>query len=394
MVSVTDLAGRFPAGEATGAAAADATAAAAVASPVGWGVIGCGWVARDYALPAIRAAARLVAVYDADPDAACGHACRSADSLAELLADPAIEAVYVATPNHAHREAAVAAAGAGKAVLCEKPIAATADDADAIVAACRAARVPYATAFDQRFHGAHRMLRDLVAAGELGTLVEARIRYACWLPSDWRSDNWRIDRARAGGGAVIDLAPHGIDLIATIAGVDPVDIHVLLQRRLHDYATRGGVDDGGIVSVRFAGDLLASISVGYNCPDALPRRRLDLTGTRGAAFAVNTMGQTAGGTLTLIDKAGSARRLEIKDDRPPFEVQIEAFSAHVRRERRPEASRERHPPPTRPAMGPECYPGSPERDLHTFHLLDRALAAAERNMAGRRPDAKETATWR
>ena len=320
--------------------------------PVGWGVVGCGWVARDFAIPAIRAAGRLVAVYDADPAAGHDLGARRAASLDDLVSDPGIEAIYVATPNHAHLEPTLAAAAAGKAVLCEKPIAAGAEDARAIVDACTRAGVAYATAFDQRFHGAHRMLARLVADGALGTLTQARIRYACWLPANWAADNWRIDPQRAGGGAVIDLAPHGIDLIATIAASEPVEVQTMLQRNVHRY----GVDDGGLVTVRYRGDLLATLSVGYNSPDTIPRRRLELYGTRGAAVAIDTMGQTAGGSLELYDERGCVQRLPIEDDRSPFEVQIEAFGAHL------------HGTP---------YPSTPQRDLAAHLLLADALDRAE-----------------
>lgn len=317
---------------------------------VGWGVVGCGWVARAYAIPAIRAAARLVAVYDSRGPSGLGA--RDAASIEDLVADPEVEAVYVATPNHAHRAAVEAAAAAGKAVLCEKPIAASLADAEAIVAAV--ARVPYATAYDQRFHGAHRALAELVAAGTLGTVTQARIHYACWLPADWSPDgaphdNWRVDPRRAGGGAVIDLAPHGIDLVGTLLGATPVECQVMLQRRIHAYP----VDDGGIVSVRYEGDVLASLAVAYNCPDSLPRRRLELIGTKASALAKNTMGQTPGGTLTLYDAAGA--HPIAYTDRPPFDAQIAAFSAHVRG---------------------EPYVGSAAGDLAAFRLLDAALAAA------------------
>ena len=102
-----------------------------------------------------------------------------------LLANRGVEAVYVATPNDRHADVVEACARAGKHVLCEKPMATTLDDARRMVAACERAGVRYATAFDQRFHAAHRRLRDLVAGGALGVVAQARIHYACWLPADW-----------------------------------------------------------------------------------------------------------------------------------------------------------------------------------------------------------------
>ena len=76
-----------------------------------------------------------------------------------------IEAVYVAAPNHLHRPLVEAAAQAGKHVLCEKPMAATLSDAEAMLAVCQETSVSYGTAFDQRFHAAHRKLKTLISSG-------------------------------------------------------------------------------------------------------------------------------------------------------------------------------------------------------------------------------------
>ena len=347
-------------------------AGAVPARVVGWGVVGCGWVARDYVVPALVASAngRVVALCDPDPAALAAvarvapGAARCAD-LGAFLAAPGLDAVYVATPNFLHAPLTVAAAAAGKAVLCEKPMATTVADAEAMVAACAAAGVAYATAFDQRFHGAHRHLRELVAEGALGTVTAARVHYACWTPPDWapatdaaagvRHDNWRADPARAGGGALVDLAPHGLDLLPYLVGEPLVEVVGLRQRRVFDYP----VDDGAAVVGRFAGGALATLQVAYNCPDAYPRRTLELFGTKAMAVATNTMGQTPGGTLELVSAADGVRRavpVPPEEDRSPFLGQVEAFAACLL-EGRP-------------------YPFPPEADLATMRLLDAANGAA------------------
>ncbi|MEJ7638790.1 MAG: efflux RND transporter permease subunit, partial [Singulisphaera sp.] len=89
--------------------------------------------------------------------------------LGALLADPSVDAVYVATPNDRHAPVVACCAEAGKHVLCEKPMATTLDEARAMVIACERAGVTYATAFDQRFHAAHLRLRELVASGSWGS---------------------------------------------------------------------------------------------------------------------------------------------------------------------------------------------------------------------------------
>lgn len=332
------------------------------ARTVGWGVVGCGWVAHDYVVPALRAApnARVVALCDRDPDAlgrvaALAPDARATTALETFLATPGLDAVYVATPNASHPAVVAAAARAGRAVLCEKPMARTADEAAAMVRTCADAGVPYATAFDQRFHAAHRRLRALVADGTLGTVTCVRIHYACWTPPDWRPAawahaNWRADPAVAGGGAMLDLAPHGLDLVQMLLDEPIVRVTCLLQRRVHAYP----VDDGAVIAARTAAGVLVSHTVAYNRPDAFPRRELEVIGTAARALATDTMGQTPGGRLTLTDATGAVRDVPFAadDDRSPFLVQVEAFGDAL--------------------LAGVPFPYPPARDLHTMRLLDAA----------------------
>ena len=326
---------------------------------LGWGLVGCGWVARDYVAPAVVGSAngRLVALCDRDPAALARVAAVAPGAtpyadLGALLADPAVDVVYVATPNSSHAAVVRAAAAAGKPVLCEKPMASTATDAAEMVAACEAAGVAYATAFDQRWHAAHRRLRRLVAEGAFGTVTCVRIHYACWTPPDWRPaeyahDNWRVDPARAGGGAMIDLAPHGLDLVQTLLEEPVTSVACLLQRRVFDYP----VDDGAVITARTRSGVLVSHTVAYNRPDVFPRRELEVVGDRARALAVDTMGQTPGGRLTLTGLDGVAREVSFAAaDRAPFLAQVEAFAACL--------------------LDGRPYPYPPARDLHTMRLVE------------------------
>ncbi|MGK5445937.1 Gfo/Idh/MocA family protein [Streptomyces radiopugnans] len=354
---------------------------AAAATTCRWAIAGCGWVARDHFLPGLLEAARqrpatavpsLVAVTDTDPVAAARLAARApgvraVPRLADLLADHRPDAVYVATPNHAHRPVAEAAAAAGAAVLCEKPLAADLADAERLVAACERAGVPAATAYDQRFHPAHQAARDVVASGGLGTVTAVRITYCCWLPPAWspdggHCDNWRADPARAGGGALIDLAPHGLDLVGVLLGGDDVtQLAALVQHRVHPYR----VDDGAVLAGRTDGGVLVCLHVAYNTPDVLPRRRLEIVGTRGLLTATDTLGQDAGGAVWLTG-ADTARRVPVAFDAgaSPFGGQVRRFSAAVAAARAGTA-RER------------VWPWPLRRDLALHRLLLEALARAD-----------------
>ena len=328
---------------------------------LGWGIVGFGWVAQDYMAPAIAAAGhRLVAVADPDPAARAAAVRLGAtayDEAEALALDPAVEAIYVATPNHLHRTGIEAAARAGKPVLCEKPVAPTLAEARRIGEIVARAGVVYGTAFDQRHHPAHRAMRDAIAEGAIGTPTTIRIVYACWVGRDWAGsggrENWRIDPAKAGGGALIDLAPHGLDLVEFLLGEPILDLHALMQSRVQDYAA----DDGALLIGRTGSGILASLHVAYNCPEGLPRRRLEVIGSTGSLLAENTMGQDPGGLVTLIDgRTGESRPLAVPDpDVSPFTGQVRAFAEAIR-------------VPARSGF-------SLARDLHTMALIDRAYRA-------------------
>jgi 1,5-anhydro-D-fructose reductase (1,5-anhydro-D-mannitol-forming) len=340
---------------------------ASAGRPVGWGVIGFGWVARDFMAPAfVEAGDRLVAVCDPRPsarDAAARLGARAEGNLDALLVDPTVEAVYVATPNHLHRAAVEQAAASGKAVLCEKPMAATLADAEGMAAAVRRAGILYGTAFDQRHHPAHGALRAAIRDGLVGTVTAVRIVYACWLDRAWTAcagqDNWRIDRHKAGGGALIDLAPHGLDLVDFLLD-EPVEaVAALTQARVQDYA----VDDGALLIGRTGSGVLASLHVAYNCPEALPRRRLEIVGSEGQLLALDTMGQTAGGTVTRIGGASAAASPLPFDGASPFLRQVRAFGDALR--------------------SGDHAAFSVRRDLHTMRLIAQAYGtgAAEPRVA-------------
>ncbi len=325
-----------------------------------WGIVGFGWVARDYMAPGIAAAGgTLVAIADPSPMAqasAMSGGILAYDTAEAMLADAALDCIYVATPNNLHADPVRAAVAAGVPVLCEKPIAATLDDAETIGAAVTGHL--YGTAFDQRHHPAHRAMAQAIRDGAIGRPIAVRIVYACWVDPSWSPSsegsgcNWRADPAAAGGGAVIDLALHGLDLAAMLVDEPLARLHIDLQRRIHDYP----VDDGGILSGRTAGGILVQSHVAYNCPEVLPRRRLEILGEDGLLVATDTMGQTEGGTvIRRCARTGNETALPFDAALSPFAAQAAAFAAAVRG---------------------EAHDFSIHRDLSLMRLFDAAYTEA------------------
>ncbi len=189
---------------------------------VGWVIIGCGRVAERRIAPAVQRAqgARLVGFCSRDPARAAEYAGRhqaerAYASLDQVLNDAAVAVVYLATPNALHADQAVAAARAGRHVLCEKPLALTGDQVRRMQAeAARAGRL-LGVAHQQRFHPANQRLMSLLNEGRLGRLRIVRAQSGIWYEP---GNNWRLDPAISGGGVLMDLGPHVFDLMLQFGG--------------------------------------------------------------------------------------------------------------------------------------------------------------------------------
>lgn len=313
---------------------------------VRWGVIGSGGIARRRTIPegfGPAANARLVAVYDPSRELNAAVARESgalaADSLEALLASP-IDAVYIASPADLHREQALACARAGRHVLSEKPLALTAGDAQGVVAACAAAGVKLGVGLMMRFHAQHRAARELIAAGKIGRPVFARAQLSCWYPPI--PGAWRQDPARGGGGALMDLGGHCIDLLEMFFG--PVSAVTCVARRIvHAYP----VEDGAVVTLQFANGALGVVDTFFCVPDEGSRNVLELYGTDGSILASGTIGQGDRGRMTAHFRPGSgayeARQQRSDDegmaiDPPPvnmYRAEIEEFSQAILDRREP-----------------------------------------------------------
>ena len=200
---------------------------------LGWGFIGASLWARQRLVPAVKAAsgADAIAVFSTSPERGrrfaeeCGLP-RSYDSLDGLLDDPEVDIVYISTTNDLHASQTIAAAAAGKHVLCEKPLATTLDDARRMQDACRAGR---GRAGDQpsspRRADASSTMRALIQEGAIGDVVAARIFFSSSLPAEMRT--WRLKRPDAGGGAVLDLTVHSADTIRFLLDDEIVEVSAL-----------------------------------------------------------------------------------------------------------------------------------------------------------------------
>jgi predicted dehydrogenase len=191
------------------------------AARLSWGVLGCAAIARNRLIPAIRGSrnGRVLAVASRDPArarAAAGEAQipRAYGSYEALLADPEIAAVYLPLPNSLHREWTLRAAEAGKHVLCEKPLAVTAAEAEDMLDACRANGVLLMEGFMYRFHP---RVQEAVRLARDGTIGALRLVRASFSSLQTAPGNIRMQPG-LGGGAILDSACYGVNVCRMILG--------------------------------------------------------------------------------------------------------------------------------------------------------------------------------
>ena len=271
-----------------------------------WGVIGAGGIARRRTIPeGILPAknAELVVVYGRNRETreavARQFKVQAARSLEELL-EHDIDAVYIATPNHVHLEQTRAAAAAGKHIFCEKPLGLNVAQAKRMVEICRRAGVNLGTAFMMRYHSRHQAALKLIQAGKLGRPVFARAQLSCWYPP--MRGAWRQSLKQGGGGALMDLAGHCLDLLEMFFG--PVAaVCCMTGNVLHRYST----EDSAVTLARFKNGALASVDTLFCIRDRCSKNRLELYGANGGILAEGTIGQGAGGAMVAYFEDGNKK---------------------------------------------------------------------------------------
>ena len=238
-----------------------------VAEPVRIAILGSGFIAAYHA----RAVAELPG---ADVVAAANWRPASLARLAEtfaiprqtiewreLVGDPGIDAVVVATPNSLHAEQTIAFLEAGQHILLEKPMAMDLAETDAMVAAAERSGAHLMVAHCWRFHPDVIALRDRIAAGELGEVVKTR---GYGVHAKWGPSGWFVDPALAGGGALADMGVHAIDTARFLLGdPEPARVSAAIGTRYGDY----GVDDDAILLISWSNGTNSVVESGWWQPE-------------------------------------------------------------------------------------------------------------------------------
>jgi len=271
-----------------------------------WGIIGCGGIAARRTIPEFMTMsknAELVSVMDISSKTAekvaikfgIPHHCANEN---ELLKQD-IDAVYIATPQNVHCKQAVQAAEAGKHILCEKPIAISLREVDAIQSAVEKAGVKFMLGFCMRNNVYNQKARELVQAGALGQIVMGRAELTCWYPPI--SGAWRQDISISHGGSLIDMGTHCLDILEWIMGSKIKEVTGFQTLMTHKYPTP--IEDASTILLRFENGAHGIVDNYFNLPDAAAQNRLELHGTKGSIIGQGTIGQDPTGKMFSIVQA-------------------------------------------------------------------------------------------
>jgi predicted dehydrogenase len=248
-----------------------------------WGLIGCGDISHKRVAPALRDLpnCNFVGVSRANFELAESFARefgarKSYQHWQDLIADKEIDAVYVATPVHLHAEQAIAAAEAGKHVLCEKPMAMNVAECERMIAACLANEVKLGIAYYRHFYPAITRIKEIIAAGDIGQPVIAQINAFEWFdPERSNPRHWLIEKEQSGGGPMFDFGCHRIEVLLNVLG--PI-IHTASV--LNTVVFDRQVEDTGVAIFQFERGCCGALSITHASRES--QDTLDIFGNRGS----------------------------------------------------------------------------------------------------------------
>lgn len=304
---------------------------ARLGQPLKWGIVGTGTIAQTYATGvAASQSGEVVAVGSRELASARAFAdrnglARAYGSYGELLTDPEVEAVYIATPHPSHCEWTIKAAQAGKHILCEKPLGMNAREAETMFEAARRANVVLMEAFMYRCHPQTAKVVELVGSGSLGTIGLVQATFSFHNRAELSSRFWSRE---LGGGGILDVGCYPVSLARLIAGaavgkafLDPVDVRAV--GTLHPTTK---VDVYTAATLKFETGMIAQVSTGVGLYQDSSAR---IYGTEGWLHVVEPWLPSTGGRgcEVILHREGKAPvAVPVAVEAPLYALEADAFA--------------------------------------------------------------------
>ena len=265
-----------------------------------WAIVGAGGIADRRMIPAIKKDknSALVAVMDRNPETAKAigekYGVPYFADQDEMLKKVECDAVYIGTPVSVHFEQGMTALKYGKHTFIEKPIAMNAADGEKLVSAFKKAKKQLTIGYMMKYHNLHAKAKELIAGGGIGQVNDIRVQFSCWYPDI--KGAWRQVKKLGGGGAIMDLGVHCIELVEFLLDEEIAEVKSFYSTRSFNYE----VEDSAVIIFKTAGGALGHIDVNFNVPDNASEPKLELYGTKGYVICKGSLGQEEVGTLLYL----------------------------------------------------------------------------------------------
>ncbi len=306
---------------------------------LGWGLIGASTIAKEWMIPAINAQAdsKVVAVMSSSEErgkqyAAANDIPRAYHTVEALLADPEVDIVYISTTNEKHKAETLAAARAGKHILCEKPLALALDDAKEMVAACKAAGVVMGTNHHLRNAFTHRTMRQMIMDGAIGKPLAVRVFHAVFLPEHLQG--WRIRDPKTGAGVIMDITVHDTDTMRYVLNDEVEEVTALSAQQ---GMGAGEIEDAVMGVMRFKNGTIAQFHDAFTIGHT--NTGFQVHGTTGSLHAEDVMTQSPMGKIYL-QRGGEREEVALPAHNNLYGHAVQAFNNAAREEGAPWATGE------------------------------------------------------
>lgn len=290
-----------------------------MSEPLKWGILATGVIANKFAND-LKATDRgvLVATGSRSSESAekfaAEHGGRGYGSYEAVLEDPEVEAIYNSPPNHLHKEWTIKALRAGKHVLCEKPIAMNAREAEEMFAVAEETGRVLVEAFMYRLRPVAKKILETVHSGVIGDVRLIRSNFTFAREADKGDARYHPEW---GGGSFMDIGAYSVNFCRAVAGSEPTEIHAIAH--LHEH----GVDDYAAGLLKF-GDKLATFTAGMTI---MSDRKVFVAGTKGRIMADQPWFENDTFELTVGDET---QVIEAGQKKPLYTLEAEAFADIVR----------------------------------------------------------------
>lgn len=265
-----------------------------------WCVIGAGGIADRRTIPAILKDKDnvIVALMDRSETVAKKtgekYGVKYYTGEEKMLAENECDAVYIGTPVSCHLSQANAALKYGRNVFIEKPITITSAEGEELVKAYKKAGKQITVGYMMKYHNLHEKAKRLIKSGAIGEVSDVRAQFTCWYPDI--AGAWRQNKKLGGGGAIMDLGVHIIELVEYILNDEIAEVKSFYSTKTFSYE----VEDCAVVAFRTKKGVQGHFDVNFNVPDDASESKLEFYGTDGYIIANGTLGQEEVGTLKYL----------------------------------------------------------------------------------------------